>query len=169
MSIVASTYTAVERLRDRRDIVIRALAPTDREALRVAVGKVGPQSLYRRFFGFKRQFSEKEVDYYVNVDFDHHVALVAVIDQEIVGAGRYIRGEPGQAEIALAVTDAWQGKGVGALLVKHLFMLARAQGLKHMHADVLAENTSMLKVFAHAGVSLKTSSRSGVVHVVMDL
>ena len=169
MSIEASTYAVAETLRDGRRITIRALAATDREAMIAAVGKVGQNSLYRRFFGFKRQFSEKEVNYYVNVDFDRHVALVAVMGDEIVGAGRYVCGEPGQAEIALAITDAWQGNGIGTLLVKHLLILARLQGLKHMQAEVLAENTSMLKVFAKAGVSLTTSNRSGVVHVVMDL
>ena len=61
---------------------IRALRPEDQVDLLAAVDRTSAQSLYRRFFGAKRDFSEKEVDFFLNIDFTNHVALVAVVEEE---------------------------------------------------------------------------------------
>ncbi|MGO4389492.1 hypothetical protein AB4Y85_18360 [Microvirga sp. 2YAF29] len=96
-------YSATETLRDGRIIEIRALRPTDRAGLLAAVGRVSDRSLYRRFFAFKRGFTEQEIDFYLNVDFEGHVALVALLEvdgqPEIVGGCRYILEPSGQAEV----------------------------------------------------------------------
>src|SRR5215213_11034420 len=97
----ARDYSETAILRDGRSAVIRALRPEDRAGLLAAVGRTSDQSLYRRFFGFKRGFTDQEIDFYVNVDFVSHVALVAVLEEDrqsvIVGGARYIVGQPGQA------------------------------------------------------------------------
>jgi hypothetical protein len=74
-------YRALETLRDRRPIQIRCLGPSDRAALLTAVGQSSPQSLFRRFFSSKRDFTEEEIARYVNVDFVTRVALVAALDE----------------------------------------------------------------------------------------
>ena len=51
---------------------IRALRPDDREDMLAAVGRTGMQSLQRRFFAVKRGFSEKEIAFFMNVDFSGH-------------------------------------------------------------------------------------------------
>jgi hypothetical protein len=68
-------YLAAEALRDGRIVEIRALRPEDRAGMLDAVGRTSEQSLYRRFFGFKRGFTEREIDFYVKVDFVSHVAF----------------------------------------------------------------------------------------------
>jgi hypothetical protein len=73
----AAKYSAVEQLRNGRQIEIRALKPTDEEAMLAAIDRTGAQSLYRRFFGAKKHFSEGEKAFFLNVDFMNHVALVA--------------------------------------------------------------------------------------------
>src|SRR5690349_8179857 len=97
-------YSAIESLRDGREVEIRALQPADRDALAAAVGRMSDESMYRRFFAPKRTFSEREVEYYTNVDFVNHVALVAVLgagaERQIVGGARYVVIEPGSAEVA---------------------------------------------------------------------
>src|SRR5208337_1240158 len=107
-----ATYSAVHALSDGRTIRIRALKPEDRSGLLEAVRRSSPQSLYRRFFGLKRHFSEEEIAYFLNVDFLNHVALIAEIEEDgrptIVGGARYVVQEPGQAEIAFAVIDQYQ-------------------------------------------------------------
>ncbi len=80
----ASNYSALETMRDGRPVQIRALKPNDEADLMAAVRRSSAQSLYRRFFGLKRHFSEQEIAFFLNVDFVSHVALVAVIDE---GAG----------------------------------------------------------------------------------
>ena len=151
----AANYSAKERLRDGRRIEVRALRPDDREDMLAAIGRTSPQSLQRRFFVPKRGFSETELAFFMNIDFDNHVALVAQIDEDgrpsIVGGGRYIVVKPDQAEIAFVVVDAYQRQGIGAALMRHLARLAREAGLKELIAEVLPENTATLKVFSKFG------------------
>ena len=135
--------------------------------------RTSPKSLYRRFFSPKRGFTEEEIARFVNVDFVDHVALVAELEEGdqgvIIGGGRYIVVEPGTAEMAFVVVDDYQGQGVGAALVRHLATIARNSKLKELIAEVLADNISMLTVFAKSGLSLNPTREAGVVHVVLHL
>ncbi|ACK84906.1 hypothetical protein [Methylorubrum extorquens] len=70
-----SHYSVIERLRDGRTLEIRALLPGDREGVLTAIDHSSAQSLYRRFFGAKRRFTDKEIAFFLEVDFTTHVAL----------------------------------------------------------------------------------------------
>src|SRR5262249_30286266 len=101
----AAKYSVTERLRDGRQVEIRALRPQHRSELVLAVEHSSTQSLYRRFFAVKRKFSEREIASFLNIDFITHVALVAVLAagdrSAIVGGARYIIIRPRTAEMAL--------------------------------------------------------------------
>ena len=129
--------------------------------------------MYRRFFGAKREFSEKERAFFVNVDFVNHVALVAVVEVAgracIVAGGRYVVQPPTAAEIAFVVIDDYQGQGIGAALLRHLAILARSAGLNAFTAEVLPENIPMLKTFEKSGLKMITKRESGTVHVALQL
>jgi RimJ/RimL family protein N-acetyltransferase len=166
-------YCAVETLRTGKLVEIRALRPEDREALVAAVRRASPESLYRRFFGPKRDFSEQEVDYFVNVDFVDHVALVAVVEEDgtpvIVGGARYVVTRPGQAEVAFAVVDQYQGQGIAKALLHHIAALARGAGVHELIAEALPENAPMLKVFAKSGLDATIQREPQVVHIKLQL
>ena len=166
-------YATTEPLRHGGQIKIRALEPRDREAFVAAAGKLSPQSLYRRFFGPKRNFSKAEIAYFTEIDFERHVALVAVAEEGgrdvIVGSGRYITTGPTEAEVAFTVVDAYQGRGIGTLLLRHLIQVARDNGLKTLVAQVLPDNIGMLKVFTHSGMQVRKKLGQGSVQVVMQL
>ena len=166
-------YSAIETLRDGCRVEIRALRPDDRADLIAAVGRTSDQSLYRRFFGLKRSFSEQEAAFFVNVDFVNHVALVALIDEGgrsvIVAGGRYVVVQPGQAEVAFVVIDEYQGRGIGRALMRHLVTIARAAGLQTLIAEVLPENTPMLQLFKTSGLQWSTKREAQVVHVTLRL
>ena len=87
----------------------------------------------------------------------------------LVGGGRYIVLQSGQAEVAFAVVDQYQGQGIGAALMRHLAVIAREAGLKELIAEVLPENTPMLKVLKNSGLRLSTKREPGVVHVTLQL
>jgi RimJ/RimL family protein N-acetyltransferase len=169
----AATYSAVEVLRDGRRLEIRALRLQDRAELLDAVGHTSSQSLYRRFFAVRRSFTEQELDFFVNVDFVNHVALVAVMEEgtrpSIVGGGRYVVAQPGEAEVAFVVVDQHQGRGIGSALLRHLATIARAAGLRALIAEVLPENAAMLKVFERSGLPLAISREPQVVHITLEL
>ena len=169
----AANYSAIEALSDGRRVEIRALRPDDQADLLAAVGRTSGQSLYRRFFAAKRELSEQEVAFFMNVNFVTHVALVAVVDDggrpAIVGGGRYIVLQPGQAEVAFAVVDQYQGQGIGSALMRHLAAIARAAGLQELIAEVLPDNSPMLKVFEKSGFPLTTKRESRLVHVSLRL
>ena len=171
--IDAARYSAIETLRDRRGVKIRALRPEDRSDFAAAVDRTSAQSLYRRFFAVKAWFTEQETDFFVNVDFVDHVALVAVVDEDgratIVGGSRYVLVQPGKAEVAIAVVDEYQGQGVGAALMRHLVAISREAGLQQLVADVLSENIPMLKLFEKCGCRMSTRREGQVVHVTLEL
>jgi GNAT superfamily N-acetyltransferase len=168
-----SRYSAMETLRDGRGLEVRALRPDDREGMLAAVDHTSAQSLYRRFFGAKRNFTDKEIAFFLNVDFANHVALVAVTNESggsvIVGGGRYVLAQPGQAEMAFAVVDHYQGQGVGTVLLRHLIGIAREAGLKTLTAEVLADNTPMLKLFQRSGLAFSQRREAQVVYVTLRM
>jgi GNAT superfamily N-acetyltransferase len=169
----AAIYSAVEALRDGRRIEIRSLRADDRTELLNAVERTSQQSLYRRFLGAKRVLSEKEIQFFLNVDFVDHVALVATIELDsrtiIVGGGRYIVVRPGTAEVAFAVVDEWQGQGIGGALLRHLIALANDAGLKELVAEVLLENGPMLRLFEKSELNCTIKRQRSVAHVTLQL
>src|ERR1700760_4192064 len=92
-------YSASESLRDGRMVEIRALRKDDRENMLSAVGRSSNESLQRRFFAVRRHFSDRELNFYLNVDFSTHVALIAALKQNnreiIIGGARYVATEAG--------------------------------------------------------------------------
>jgi ribosomal protein S18 acetylase RimI-like enzyme len=167
------SYSAVELLRDGHRVEIRALRPSDRSALEIAVDRTSPLSLYRRFFTVRTVFTEAQTNYFVDVDFKKHVALVAVIDEgagsSIAGGGRYVLIDSDRAEIAFMIIDAYQGRGIGRMLLQHLAVIAKDAGIRQFVAEVLPENTPMLKLFEKSGLRMSVQSESGVVHVTLAL
>ncbi len=167
----AANYSAIETLRDGRKVEIRALRSQDREGMHAAIARSSSGSLYRRFFAVRREFSEKETDYFLEIDFVDHVALVAVANDAgqptIVGGGRYVVVQPGKAEVAFAIIDAYQGLGIGSALMRHIATLGREAGLRELIAEVLSENVPMLNVFERCGLAMVTRREGTVLHVTL--
>jgi RimJ/RimL family protein N-acetyltransferase len=171
--VEAAEYSATEALRHGRRAEIRALRRDDQDDLFAAVARTSSESLYRRFFAIKRRFTKREIEFFLNVDFANHVALVAVVEEDgkpaIVGGGRYIIVRPGEAEVAFAVVDRYQGQGIGSALLHHLAVIARGAKLHRLTAEVLPDNVPMLRVFEKCGFGLSTKRGPEAVHVTLRL
>ena len=169
----AAAFSTTEILPGGQRLEIRALRSTDREGMLTAVARSSTQSLYRRFFTVRRHFSEAETTFFLNLDFVNHVALVAVAEEGgkpfIAGGARYIIIKPGRAEVAFAVVDQFQGRGIGSALLRHLSSLARQAGLQVFEAEVLPENAAMLKVFEKSGLEVTTKRDSHTIHIILGL
>jgi GNAT superfamily N-acetyltransferase len=149
---------------------VRAIGPDDAVALRAFHSRLSPESIVLRFFGPHPRLSNAEVERFTHVDGVDRVALVAERAGEIVAVARYDRA-PGtdQAEVAFVVDDAFQGQGLGTILLQSLAETARAYGVRWLVADTLSENFRMLNVFRHAGFARKFTRSSEVMRVVMDI
>jgi acetyl coenzyme A synthetase (ADP forming)-like protein len=169
----ARDYSAEEILRDGGSIHIRAIRSDDKQRLLDHFHHLGERSVYFRFFGSKKRLSDAELVRFTEPDFIRHVALVATLregdEERIIGVGRYFRvGDDAaapRAEVAFAVRDEHQGRGIGTLLLEHLCRIARTQGISEFEADVLGENNQMLQVFRSSGFKVRRSLEGGVVHV----
>jgi acetate---CoA ligase (ADP-forming) len=176
----ARPYTADEILRDGSSIRIRAIRPDDKTRLVDHFNRLSARSVYFRFFRSKKRLTDDELAQFTEVDFVDKVALVATLGQgdeeKIIGVGRYAvlappagsavaADGPRRAEIAFAVADEYQGRGVGTLLLEHLAPIARASGIQEFEAEVLGENNRMLEVFASSGFVVQRALEEGVFHV----
>ena len=168
-----ATYAAQEHLRDGGLVKIRALRPEHEADMLAALEQASPQSLQRRFFVMKRYFSDKERAFFMDIDFKKHVALVALAEEGgrnfLIGGSRYIVFEPGRAEMAFMVVDAWQGRGIGSMLMRHLVQIAGGAGLQELTAEILRENTAMLRVFEKFGFVLAAGRDPQTVHLTLKL
>lgn len=169
--IDAANYLAIETLRDGRTITIRAQRPEDLDGWRAALARTSAETLHFRFFAVKREVSEKEAHYFLDIDFVKQVALVVVADEDgrptLIGGARYYVIEPGKAEIAFGLIDEYQGKGIGSALISHLVTIGRAAGLHELVAEVLSDNLPMLRVFERSGLAMSTRREGAVVHVTL--
>ena len=172
-----ANYNVVEQLRDKRPITIRAIRPGDKELLREAFHGLEANSIYLRFFGPRKEITNRELIQATEVDFIRHVALVSCVQEvareRIIGAGRYIAYEgpdpPSTAELAFAVEEDYHGQGIASILFKHLLLIGRAQGISRFEADVLHGNKKMLRVFERAGLPVVAKSSSDSIHVTIFL
>lgn len=121
-------------------VTIRLLQNGDRDSIESLFRRLSGQSRARRFGGAKPRLSERELYALARVDGDHHV-LVAYVgeDPEPAGIARLAR-DGLKAEIAFAVADVYQGRGVGTALARELAADARAAGITEFHALVAGWN-----------------------------
>ncbi len=168
----AREYHAEAILRDGRSIYIRALHADDQNCLLDLFGQLSQRSVYFRFFRFKKWLTEGELARFTDLDFVNEAALVAAWleggRERILGVGRYsaFEDEAGKrkAEVSFAVADAYQGKGVGTLLLEHLAGIARRNGIDEFRADVLEENGQMIEVFSSIGFQVERNQESNMIH-----
>jgi RimJ/RimL family protein N-acetyltransferase len=158
-------------LDDGSTVEIRAQRPEDRELILAEVEHASTETLYHRFFAVKRTFSEREKQFFFDVDFVSHVVLVAVAKAEgslrIVGGSRFVIITPGKAEVAFSVADDYQHHGLGGVLMHHITTIAREFGIKEFVAEVLSDNGAMLAVFEHSGLITTMRREGSTVHVSM--
>ena len=163
-------YGVEEILRDGRSMHVRAIRPDDRERLVDHFHRLSARSVHFRFMGMKRELSEADLDYFTLPDFVRHIALAATLREggaeRIIGIGRYVADDQdAAAEVAFAVADQYQGRGIGTLLLEHLLRIARERGITEFRADVLGDNNQMLDVFRNSRLQVGRATDASVIHL----
>ena len=133
-----------------------------------------PRSIYMRFFSMMKHLPHGMLARFTQIDYDREIALVAFpedgLKEQMLGVARIIldRGFK-NAEFSVLVGDSWQGKGIGAELLRNCLQIARQRGINTIWGQVLAENTQMLSLGKKLGFSMKRSSEPNAFELRIDL
>jgi RimJ/RimL family protein N-acetyltransferase len=134
---------------------------------------LGPESRYRRFFSPVHELGAGQVRYLTEVDHRTHEALIAIDPSSAQGLGvaRFVRSgtDPRAAEVAVAVVDSWQGRGLGTALLEALAARAHEEGVERFTASVLADNPAMLGLLRNLGDTEVVDRAAGVVELEIEL
>jgi acetate---CoA ligase (ADP-forming) len=168
LQVVNPIYDIV--LRDGSTLALRRAVEGDTAAIVRFFEGLSRQSLYQRFLGFPR-LEAKTLSCLVPQDASAGTALVGESAGRIVAfAGFYPRdGSGDRAEVAFAIADALQGRGIGTRLLERLADIARERGIRSFDAFVLGENRRMMDVFLESGYRITSRIEQGVVHVTLAL
>jgi CRP-like cAMP-binding protein/GNAT superfamily N-acetyltransferase len=158
-------------LRDGSEIVLRPLLAGDRAAYTATLDEQSDEWRRRRFFTATKP-SARVIDHLLDIDFVDHFAWLALEHERAdrgLGVARYIRDPDvtDTAEVAMAVTEGHQGRGLGTLFLGAIAVAAAAAGIHRFIATVQADNDSMRAVFTKAS-AVTAFSEPGVVAVQLD-
>jgi len=153
-------------------LFLRPVKISDEPLLKDFFYSLSDQSLSRRFLSLRRDMPHERLQDFVIIDYTREVVILAVIgdaDNElIVGVGQYSIDEASHtAEVAFAIGDNYQDRGIGQEMLSYLTYLARREGLLGFTAEVRIDNTPMLHVFEKGGFDLKKKSDAGVYDLKM--
>jgi acetyltransferase len=148
------------RLRDGARVSLRPIRPEDAELEKRFFDGLSANSRYQRFMQHMSTLPRELLARFTQLDYDRELALVAVHEGQFIGVGRYAPNPDGEtAEFALVVADAWQGKGLGRILLERLSKAARAAGYRELYGCILPANHDMLDLAKRLGFTER--SRDG--------
>ena len=150
---------------------VRPVRISDEEKLQELFYRLSDESTYSRFMQYKKAHPHEEIQQLVDLDYERNMALVVTADDEteqIIAMARYdLEPATNLADIAFVVLDAWQGKGIGTLLMKRMAEIGEKRGVGGFTADVLASNRAMLGVFQRSGLRMQTHLESGTYELTL--
>ena len=152
-------------LRDGSTLAVRPIRPEDEADLARFFTDLSMESRVFRFFmaiANADALAKKLVD----VDYRTRYGLVAVsgAERQIIGHAMYVETGPRKAELALAVADVYQGRGLGTILLGQLAEAAKGAGIDVLEAMVRPENHLMIKVLRESGFPITARSEPGELH-----
>lgn len=141
-------------------LFIRPIRPEDAALLEGLFETLSPRSIYMRFFAPVKRMDHRMLARFTQIDYDRHIALTAISDthaeEKMLGVARVIlENNLKRAEFSVIVGDRWQGKGIGAELLKRCIAIAEKRGVNTVYGTVLAENTQMLALSRKLGFDIK--------------
>ena len=139
----AHDYLERMALTDGTPILLRTLYPTDKQNLADGMRELSFLSRYERFFTPKHGLSDSELVFLTEMDEINHYAIGAGLlnpdgsEGKGLGVARFVRDvdDAQIAEPAVTVLDAWQGKGLGKLLLHHVGKAAKERGIEKIAED----------------------------------
>lgn len=153
-------------------IFIRPIKPEDVRIYQGLIKVLSPTSIYHRFFGVLKELPPALLSRFTQIDYDREISLIAIDEStdtdRMLGVASIVGDPDGmEGEIAVLVGDPWQGKGIGASLMRKCLLVAGKRGYKRIHGYVQKENTLMLALAKMLGFSIK-NSEIGDYEILLD-
>jgi acetyltransferase len=166
-------YEAHVTTKEKDRIFIRPIRPEDAPLLVELFNTLSPRSVYYRFFTPLKKLPHSMLARFTQIDYDREIALVAMPESEsvekILGVARVIMERNlKNAEFSVVVGDPWQGKGIGAELLKRCLSIARERRIEKIWGVVLAENLQMLNIGRKLGFKIKKASDANEYDLEID-
>ena len=159
-------------LADGARVEVRAVEPTDTSLLEELLEHLSPDSRYRRFLKHMERLNARQLSYLTTLDHDRQEALVAIdaATGAAVAVARYaaIVDDPGTAEIAIAVSDPWQRRGLGTMLLNRLAERARDHAIRRFSGLMLTDNTAIQKLMTSIGPVISRTAHGATVELVVS-
>ena len=143
-------------LADGTPVGLRPIRPEDAQMEQAFVAALSPATRRFRFMNSMRELTREMLVRFTQIDYDRELAFVALDERSDpvveVGVARYVCYPDGEScEFAIVLADAWQGRGLGSLMLRRLGDAAREKGLKRMIGHVLSDNAGMLAMCRRLG------------------
>jgi acetyltransferase len=157
-------YVRESQLNDGTMVTIRPIRPEDEPAMVTFHEGLSERSVYFRYFhmvNLTERVAHERLTRICFIDYDREMALVAEQHDAATGEGRIVAvgrltriHATREAEFAVLVTDAFQGRGLGTLLVGHLLEVAKAEGVARVVGDMLSDNREMQHICERHGFTI---------------
>jgi RimJ/RimL family protein N-acetyltransferase len=164
----------LETVRTTKSGLVIKLHPvkmTDETLLKDFFYSLSDKSFQTRFMSARRDMPHERRQQFVVIDYSQEMVMLAKVEKDgneiIVGVGQAIKDNRNMAEVAFAVTDAYQNQGIGTELLAYLTTLAKHDGLLGFSAEVLLQNRPMLHVFEKMGFQMQKMVDGGVYDLVV--
>ena len=167
------TLEAMKTTKTGFQLLFRPVKISDEPLLKDFFYALSDNSMYRRFISSRKDMPHERLQEFAVIDYTQEMVIVATVGEqekeEVVGVGQYGIGQDiHSAEVAFAVRDVFQKRGIGTELLNYLVYLGKRNGLLAFTAEVLFENKPMLTIFERAGFKIISSS-SGMYELRMVL
>lgn len=149
-------------LRSGDRVILRPVQPADASVLAAGFAKLSQESRFHRFFMQLSELDDERLAYLTEIDHHDHEAIGAICADtgEGLGIARFVRSPqlPAEAEIAVAVVDAWQRRGLATALLIRLAERARAEGIRTFTGEVQVGNDPVLRMIRKLAPSALTGN-----------
>lgn len=160
-----------------RQLLLRPIRPEDGARLAAFYAKATPADMRLRFFMSRREVPHSELARYSQIDYDREMAFIAVVPPAEPGMQEVMAGEvravcdPDNqtAEFAIQVASAWQGKGLGRLLMDKLVRYLKERGTARLVGQCVPENAAMAALARAAGLQVEPAGADGTVALGLAL
>jgi acetyltransferase len=157
-------YNKLIQFTDGTEVFLRPIKPTDDDMMVELFKSFSKQTIYFRFFSTLKYMPKEQLEKMTHIDYEKQMAIVALIQedgrQKMIAVGRYTLDaeNPDEAEFAIVVQDAFQRKGIGTEVLKHLAHVAKLQGVRVIIGYIMNENYPMFGVLRKS--ELKMTKRN---------